>query len=317
MSTEAQSVTAASPTPDNLLVTKPPAPQQGWQATAYRLTGGAWNAGPSDAERSHQELLAAVRRPLRGIRRVAVLSLKGGVGKTTTTVCVGETLASHRGDRVIAVDANPDAGTLAERVESDNDATIRDLLNADPATIDSYVRMREFTSQDSSRLEVLAGDEDPDISEALQAAEYKTVVTVLSRFYNIILTDCGTGLLHSAMSGILELADDILIIVGAEVGAARKASQTLNWLTAHGYADLVENSIAVISPATVGTIAGRDKPHIDIEALTEHFAGRCRTTIEIPADPHLGLGAEVDLNALQPTTRLAYLKLTAAIAERF
>ena len=56
---------------------------------------------------------ARVRTPVAGgHHRVAVLSLKGGVGKTTTAVGLGATFATLRGDRVIAVDANPDRGTL-------------------------------------------------------------------------------------------------------------------------------------------------------------------------------------------------------------
>ncbi|MEK8172751.1 AAA family ATPase [Streptomyces sp. M19] len=48
--------------------------------------------------------------------RIAVISLKGGVGKTTTTTALGATLATERQDKVIAIDANPDAGTLGRRV---------------------------------------------------------------------------------------------------------------------------------------------------------------------------------------------------------
>ena len=43
---------------------------------------------------------------------VALISPKGGVGKTTSTFLVGNLLATHLKLRVIAVDANPDFGTL-------------------------------------------------------------------------------------------------------------------------------------------------------------------------------------------------------------
>ena len=46
---------------------------------------------------------------------VAIASQKGGVGKTTVTTLLGMALADAREDRVIAIDANPDRGTLAER----------------------------------------------------------------------------------------------------------------------------------------------------------------------------------------------------------
>ena len=44
------------------------------------------------------------------------MSRKGGVGKTTITLALGSMFAMLRGDRVIAVDANPDAGNLAHRL---------------------------------------------------------------------------------------------------------------------------------------------------------------------------------------------------------
>ena len=44
---------------------------------------------------------------------IAVVSPKGGVGKTTCTFLLGNLLCSHLGMRVVAVDANPDFGNLA------------------------------------------------------------------------------------------------------------------------------------------------------------------------------------------------------------
>lgn len=69
-----------------------------------------------------------------GHHRIAVMSLKGGVGKTTTTVALGNTLASLRGDRVIAIDANPDRGTLGIKVKSETAATIRTMLAEAPTS---------------------------------------------------------------------------------------------------------------------------------------------------------------------------------------
>ena len=90
------------------------------------------NPGASPREQELNDLTELIRTPLRGDYRIAVMSLKGGVGKTTTTVALGSVLAEERGDRVIAIDANPDFGTLAQRVAADaaGAATIRDLLSA-------------------------------------------------------------------------------------------------------------------------------------------------------------------------------------------
>ena len=65
---------------------------------------------PGADERTEAELIRACQAPIAGYRHVVVLSLKGGSGKTTTTVMLGHTFATHRGDRVAAVDASPTRG---------------------------------------------------------------------------------------------------------------------------------------------------------------------------------------------------------------
>ncbi|MGO4428662.1 MinD/ParA family protein, partial [Streptomyces sp. MCAF7] len=170
--------------------------------------------------------------------RIAVISLKGGVGKTTTTTALGSTLASERQDKVIAIDANPDAGTLGRRVRRETGATIRDLVTAIPY-LNSYMDIRRFTSQAASGLEILANDVDPAVSTTFNDEDYRRVIDVLGKQYPIILTDSGTGLLYSAMRGVLDLADQLIIISTPSVDGASSASTTLDWLSAHGYADLV------------------------------------------------------------------------------
>ena len=147
-----------------------------------------------------------------GHHRVAVLSLKGGVGKTTTTVGLGATLASLRGDRIIAVDANPDRGTLSDKFRLETAATVRDLLNEEDQ-IQRYADVRAYTTQAASGLEVLASDRDPTVSVAFSAQDYEDVARILEHYYSVCVTDCGTGLLHSAMAGVLRLADQSSSIV--------------------------------------------------------------------------------------------------------
>ena len=119
-------------TSDRLVRKAEPVARTGWRKTVRSATGGLIKPAPGKAEAHRAELLERVRTPLLGCHRIAVISLKGGVGKTTTTTALGATLAWNRGDRVIAVDANPDAGTLGRRVRRETGATIRDMLQAHP-----------------------------------------------------------------------------------------------------------------------------------------------------------------------------------------
>ena len=109
-------VTSDSLTTESLLHGKRAAPGSGWRRSVYRATGGLLRFGESAAEMRRRDLITRVRTPVAGgHHRVAVLSLKGGVGKTTTAVALGATLATLRGDRVIAIDANPDAARFRTR----------------------------------------------------------------------------------------------------------------------------------------------------------------------------------------------------------
>jgi MinD-like ATPase involved in chromosome partitioning or flagellar assembly len=237
------------------------------------------------------------------------MSLKGGVGKTTTTMGLGSTLASLRGDRIIAVDANPDRGTLSDKVGLETAATIRDLLN-ERSQIRRYADVRTFTSQAASRLEVLASDRDPTVSVAFSGDDYCTVAGVLEHYYSICLTDCGTGLLHSAMAGVLHLADQIILVSTPSVDGARSASATLDWLAAHSYGDLVRNAVVVLS-----AVRPRSRSTVDLNRLEEHFAARCRAVTRIPYDAHLEEGAEVELDQLSRATADAYLALAAVVGD--
>jgi MinD-like ATPase involved in chromosome partitioning or flagellar assembly len=89
-------------------------------------------------------------------------------------------LASLRGDRIIALDANPDRGTLSDKVRLETAATVRDLLN-ERDQIQRYADVRAFTSQAPSRLEVLASDRDPAVSVAFCEEDYYDAARVLER----------------------------------------------------------------------------------------------------------------------------------------
>ncbi|TDQ55475.1 MinD/ParA family ATP-binding protein [Actinorugispora endophytica] len=288
------------------------APASGWRRIVHSATFGLVHPGDSPAELRRRELMDRARTyVVGGHHRVAVLSLKGGVGKTTTTVALGSTLASLRGDRVLAVDANPDRGTLSDKLRLETAATIRDLLR-EKETISRYADIRGFTSQASSRLEVLASDRDPAVSEAFSEYDYREVSRLLEHFYSITLTDCGTGLLHSAMRGVLGLADQIVVVSTPSVDGARSASATLDWLEAHEYGYLVRGGVVVLSMVRQG---GRSS--VDLRRLEDHFNSRCRSVVQIPWDSHLEEGAEVHLDQLHPATRDAYLELAATVGEAF
>lgn len=300
-----------APGPEDLRLIAPVLrkPSKGWRRWVYQLSAGVINPGESARERHRRALVRRVNKRVRGDYRIAVVSLKGGVGKTTTTVALGATLASVRGDRVIAVDANPDFGTLAQRGPDTTRATVRNLL-AD-TDIRRYSDVRAYTSQGESRLEIMASERDPAVSEAFSEQDYRQVISLLQRFYNIILTDCGTGLMHSAMRGVLEEANAVILVTSPAMDGARSASATLDWLSHQGYDHLAANAIVVVSSARPGATS------MDIGALMQYFQHRSRAVHFIPFDDHLAEGAEVLLTLMNRDTQDAFIELAATVADAF
>ena len=285
------------------------APRRGWRKMLYSVTAGHINVGDSVKDLEKDALLEKIRRPMRGDYRIAIMSLKGGVGKTTTTVGLGGVFATVRHDRVIAIDANPDLGTLAQRVAAPGPATIRDLLAA--TDVSRYASVRQYTTQAESRLEVIGSERDPAISEAFSEADYRHAIDILQHHYNVILTDCGTGLMHSAMSGVLDLANTLVLVTSPALDGAQSASATLDWLNLHGYEQLAANAVVVVSAAHPGNVT------IDMRQLINHFRSRTRAVHVIPFDRHLSEGAVIDLQRVNKETYRAYMELAAIVAEDF
>ena len=284
-------------------------PEGFWQRFLYEVSFHFLNVGDSRAIRERKAMDRRIAVPFeQGTRFVPVLTRKGGVGKTTVTTLLGMALAEVRDDRVLGIDANPDRGTLAERVARSTGATVRDVVNL-AAGINSFTDFAELVSKDKSRFHVLASDTDPLLSEAFDEDDYNVVADQAARFYSIVLTDCGTGVVHSVMRPTLERADGLVIVSGGSVDEARLASETLTWLEANGHGELVKNAIVALNTATQGTNV------VKLDEIEQHFVSRVRDVVRIPYDPFLAAGSIVDWARLGPYTREAARELAALVVE--
>jgi len=286
-----------------------PEPEGAWSHFLYRLSGRRINIGDGRKARERKALSARIAAPLAGTARfVPVLSRKGGVGKTTVTTLLGMALADARDDRVIAVDANPDRGTLADRVARSSTKTVRDLVRAHDR-IEGFHDISVIVSRDDTRLDVLASDSDPHISEAFSDSDYEQVADIASRYYSLVLTDTGTGVVHAVMGPALDRADVLVIVAGLSVEAARLASETLTWLETNGYADRVRDAVVVLNQTAPGT------PMVRLDELEAHFATRVRRVVRLPYDPAIAAGSAISYAGLRSETRAAARELAAVVVE--
>lgn len=286
-----------------------PEPEGAWQQFVYSISGRRINLGDSKRARARKELDRRIAAPLPGgARFVPVVSRKGGVGKTTVTTLLGMALADARDDRVIAVDANPDRGTLAERITRESGKTVRDLVRIRGEVV-GFNDLSNMVARDETRLDVVASDADPRVSEAFNDADYRDVASLAAHYYSVVLTDTGTGIVHSVMEATLDLADQLVIVAGLSVDEARLASETLTWLETNGHAEKVRNAVVVLNSARPG------HPLVQLDELETHFRTRVRAVVRVPYDAHIAAGSAIVFRELQPATRLAARELAAIVVE--
>ena len=284
-------------------------PEGFWQTALYRASGTLINLGDSKRARARKELSRRIAAPLPGgARFVPVLSRKGGVGKTTVTTLLGMALADARDDRVVAVDANPDRGTLAERISRTSGKTIRDLVRIKDDVV-GYNDLSTIVARDETRLDVLASDADPRVSEAFGDDDYRAAAEVAAHYYSVVLTDTGTGIVHSVMAATLERADSLVVVAGLSIDEARLASETLTWLETNGYGDQVRGAVVVLNTTRPGS------PLVRADEVEAHFRTRVRSVIRMPYDSHIASGAAIGFHEIHPATREAARQLAAAVVE--
>ena len=281
----------------------------GWLNASDRLGALRLNPRAAVQQRSRHDALDMIARPTDDVFHIAVVSMKGGVGKTTTTLCLGSLLAANRTDRVIAIDAGPDRGTLVHRVRQGPQASFNSLLSQQ--TIDRYSEMRAYTRMSSGHLEVLGGEQDASVASEFTGLQYRQLIDIAHDYYSVMISDCGTGVTNSATVGALSMAQSVILVTSPALDSLRSTAATLKWLTLHGYSNLAREAHIVLSVARSGS------PGIRLTKVHEHFQARCRSFHVVPFDPHLAEGGVVEIDQLSRGSNRAYLGLATAIAEGF
>jgi MinD-like ATPase involved in chromosome partitioning or flagellar assembly len=173
----------------------------------------------TDYEHGLERMIIAPR--LRRCVTIAVVSPKGGVGKSTTTALLGSVLAFLRRDRVVAVDTNPDWGSLGRRLVPEHSIFIDDLL-AGPLQEGhlSAAQLDAHLGRGPDGLMVAPAPTDPERAAGLDETAYRTVFARLGDLVGALVLDCGTGLGSPAARAALGCADQLVLVADGEPDTA-------------------------------------------------------------------------------------------------
>src|SRR4051794_28413922 len=261
----------------------------------------------SAGEREEAQLESSLRR-LPGVSQtnvVATLSPKGGCGKTTSTFLAGTVLAGHLRLRAVAVDLNPDLGTLADLAPDRTRAprSLVDLLR-DKERIASPGELRPYVSRLPSGLHLLAAPPDPAVMAEMTPGLYGELLAFLRRFYEVILLDLGTGITAPIATFAVEHADQVVVVTTPEWITNTKVQMALSHLR-------LENATLVLNKVEGGT---------GLAATQRQFSGqRLSQRVAVPADLQLKTmldSGTFSLSGLARSTRVPIKQLGLAVASQ-
>ncbi|WP_322859923.1 MinD/ParA family protein [Mycobacterium europaeum] len=276
-----------------------------WREVVHRVIGV--DLGPGKDAQYKDGLRHRIRAAVGGAFPIAVLNLKGGVGKTAVVEALGSTFADVRHDRVIAVDI--DAGDLPERHGRPNSVGMPELLAEKAVT--NYSDVRAHTYMNSFGLEVLGLPDYAHTDWRLERHDVVRAFSLLRNHYSVVLVDCAKALNSGVMEAVLPEVRALVVVTSTSIDAIRKTATTLDWLGNNGYQSLVRSTVLAINhvePAKLDLLAARE---------LERLSARVAATVVLPFDRHIHEGKQIQLDRLSKESRRSYLEMAAVLADMF
>lgn len=157
---------------------------------------------------------------------IAVISGKGGVGKTTATANVGLGIALN-GKKCIVVDFDIGQRNLDMILGLEN-RVVYDLVQV----MDGEAKIKQalIRSKVSENLHFLAASQTKDKS-VLTSEKVKALIDELKEEYEYVLLDAPAGI-ESGFEHTIEFADKAIVVVNPEVSSIRDADRAIGILDA-------------------------------------------------------------------------------------
>ncbi|AZP79698.1 MinD/ParA family ATP-binding protein [Mycobacterium avium] len=285
-------------------------PGSGWRKFIYTISFHKINPGESPRERHYRDLQNRIRRHIRRQYVITVVSGKGGVGVTTLVACIGGVFRECRPQNVIAIDAVPGFGTLADRIDESPPGDYTAIIN--DTDVQGYADIREHLGQNAVGLDVLAGNRTSDQPRPLVPAMFSGVLSRLRRTHTVMIVDTSPDLEHEVMKPVLENTDTLVFVSGITADRSRPVLRAVDYLRSQGYHELVSRSTVIVNHTD--QITDKDA----LAYLTERFTKVGATVEALPFDPHLAKGGIIDtVHELKKKTRLRLFEITAGLADKY
>ncbi|WP_084701398.1 AAA family ATPase [Cryptosporangium arvum] len=267
-----------------------------------RLRSSVRGAGRST--RGADDVAGELGAPVTTGRRIAVLGIRGGSGKSTVAALLVSAYATHRGDRVLAVDADPDLGSLGLRLGASSPTSLANLGKV-PRVWSTLDEAERCLGRSQSGAWILSGERGSAAPETVAPNAYFGVLHGISRYFAVTVVDAGAGMVTPLNQAVLSDAHAIVLATPASIDGVVSARRALEWIREWNPQRLQQAMIALtaMSPQAVG---------IDLNRTAEAFAPFGVVPALLPYDRHLATGSTIEPWRLGERTRNSAVQLAAA-----
>ena len=271
------------------------------------------------SKNTHDYIIRRIRVPLPRPVKIAVLCLKGGVGKTFNSNGIGATIGIERTPQLTALlDVDPDAGTAGEQVGGAHTHSWYDLLRAASADLSVLSHPEDWATRTPNNLDVYPAPPDPTLRGRMNEEFYASLVRVLGAKYWVTILDSGTGLAsNNIQHALVRSADAVIISTSTDDIDLAAAVDTRRLLNTMGFGRLGQAAtVAVWHRPNRG--AARSAWEIEDDVRTNHFSSGTdpitdiRDVVVVPHAHNIAGRMGTDPLAAPEPTRAAWRAISAS-----
>ncbi|MFE9453380.1 type VII secretion protein [Streptomyces sp. NPDC006739] len=247
-----------------------------------------------------------LQQPVTTGRVIAVTSIRGGVGKTTTAALLASTFNHYRHDPVLALEADAALGTLPVRMGAES---VRWSCGELAQILTPSMQLTDITGYlvPTSGGGWLLPAGQGRVGAPLDVRTYREVTLALRRYFAVTVVDCET-LPGEVARTAMDTAHARVVVAPLTAEGVGGTRVVLDWLARLPHAALTSTVVALTS--------GTPDPSLDLNTATAHLRETGVNVVHLPYDRHLAAGGPIRTELLGSATRRAATRLAAEALQR-
>lgn len=247
-----------------------------------------------------------LQQPVTSGRVIAVTSIRGGVGKTTTAALLARAFNHYRHDPVLALEADAALGTLPVRLGAESVRwSVGDLAQILKPSM-------QLTDVIGYLVPVSGGGwllpaSQGRVGAPLDIRTYRKATLALRRYFGVTVVDCET-LPGEVARTAMDTAHARVVVAPLTAEGVGGTRVVLDWLARLPHSALASTVVALISATP--------DPNLDLKTATAHLRETGVSVVHLPYDRHLAAGGPIRTELLGSATRRAATRLAAEALQR-